>query len=920
MAGRDRGRRGFLKRLGASVAATVAAAPAPAQTARRRAKKAPAGGGKKPPARPGPPAKASPRPAVRPAESPPVRAAQGEWPPCEPGARIDLAPARWVWLPCERTLAGTFVLFRREIEIEGEVKSARGWVSADSRYRLFVNGRRVQWGPAPCDPRSYEADPLDLTRWLVPGRNVIGAEVLFYGHGEGTWPFGKPGFLLALRVEEAGGRVRGVVTDGSWRALLDRAHRPGQFKRSYLRALQEDFDARLRPEGWSEPGFAPDAAWVAPQVLEVAADRPVAAGSHLDYLTDGGIDPAGAVLRAREVPLLRETFHSVGRLARSGRVRWLRDPRDWFEYRVPGSFEIVDEPSASPSGEGAWRLEPAPGEGAFATFELPEQMVGFPFLSVSAPAGTVVEVMTQESHDPSGPAWLDTHRFSWTRLVCREGENRFEPFDYESLRFLQVHVHDAPGPVELRDVGVRRRSYPWPKAPSFTCPEPGLQRVFDASFNTLVNAAQETIVDGMGRERQQYSGDGAHLLHAARLVGGDRQLSRRFLRTYPLGQTTDGFFLDCWPAFDRLNRLAQRQVGATPWGPLLDHGVSLVHDAWRHYQETGETDLAVALYPRFVRFADYLLGGRGKDGLLPVEGWGVPAVWIDNCFPRPRHKQCAFNLFAAAVLKGPLAGIAALAGDPTGEERWTTAADGLLAAAVRRFWSQERGLFVANLPWEDEEGALRLDDRSLATALLFDQCPGGRTKEALAALAAPPASMGLSYPANAHWRMQALARHGRVDAVLRELRERWATMPSVVFNNTTSEDWAVRPDSPDQWSHCAVGPLFVLYMDVAGIRPGAPGFEKAEVRPQLGDLPGLDLTVHTPRGPIAFRAEAQEEGHRARVTLPAGCEGELVLPVTEGKGVAVTDFDRALGLERFALPAGQATEFDVPPSRPAADG
>ena len=139
-------------------------------------------------------------------------------------------------------------------------------------------------------------------------------------------------------------------------------------------------------------------------------------------------------------------------------------------------------------------------------------------------------------------------------------------------------------------------------------------------------------------------------------------------------------------------------------------------------------------------------------------------------------------------------------------------------------------------------------------------------------------------------------------------------MPSVVLNNTTSEDWAVRPDSSDQWSHCAVGPLFVLYMDIAGIRPGAPGFAKAEIRPQLGDLLGLELTTHTPRGPIVFRAEAQEEGHHAWVTLPADCPAELVLPLTEGKGVAVTDADRALSLERFALPAGQTTEFDVPAS------
>jgi hypothetical protein len=55
------------------------------------------------------------------------------------------------------------------------------------------------------------------------------------------------------------------------------------------------------------------------------------------------------------------------------------------------------------------------------------------------------------------------------------------------------------------------------------------------------------------------------------------------------------------------------------------------------------------------------------------------------------------------------------------------------------------------------------------------------------------------------------------------------------------------------------------------------------------------------------------------VTLPADCPGELVLPVTEGKGVAVTDADRVLGLERFALPAGQTTEFDVPAVRSGRD-
>ena len=898
------GRRVFLRRLGASVAASVAV-PAAAQGGRATAAP-PAGGGAADPV--------LPTQAESGAAPPPLPVARGGWPSPEPGAAVDLSPARWIWLPSERTLASTFVLFRREVELVGPPTSARGWISADSRYRLWVNGRRVQWGPAPCDPRLLEADPVDLTPYLKPGPNVIAAEVLFYGHGEGTWPGGKPGFVFALRIEESDGAVQQVVSDEQWKVLLDRAHPPGQYKRWYLRALQEELDARLRPEGWTEPGFAPGEEWLAPLVLAASANRPAATSTYKEYLTDGGIDPGTAMLIAREVPLVRETARPALRLAQSGRIRWKRDPRDWFEFRVPGSFDLMETATAFPSGDGAWTFEPARGEGVWALFELAEQMVGFPFFTIEAPAGTVVELMVQESHSEDNPPWLDTHFHSWSRFVCREGVNRFETFDYESLRFLQIHVREATGPVLVRDVGVRRRSYDWPRPPHFQCDEPPLQRLFEASFNTLANAAQETIVDGMGRERQQYSGDVSHMLHATRLVCGDWDLARRFQRTFALGQTAEGYFLDCWPAWDRLNRIAQRQVGATPWGPLLDHGVSFVHDVWRHHEETGDEYLAQDLYPRLARFARYLLDGRGPDKLLPVEGWGVPAVWMDtDAYQQQRHKKCAFNLFTAGVLRRALVPLAQLLGETRDATNFRASAAALLEATVKHFWSSRRGLFVANLPWFTEEGSeARLDDRSLATALLFDQCPRGQTENVVAALAEPSAELGLSFPANAHWRLQALARHGRIDAVLRELRYRWAVLPSVLRNNTIAEAWDHRPDTTDQWSHAAVSPLFLLVMDIAGIRPGEPGFRKVIVRPQLGDLPAVELTVQTGLGPIGFQSQPEGGGHRVWLTLPADCEGELRLPSGAPTGLKRLGVIRSLGLSRYALPSGETVIIDIP--------
>ena len=152
---------------------------------------------------------------------------------------LDLSPARWLWYPSGRVLPNTFVLFRKEIDLPSRPVKARGWIIGESRYLLTVNGQRIQWGPAPCDPRWVEADPLDLTDVLVKGRNVLGATVLYYGHGDGTWPIGKPGFILKLEVELKDGRTETIVSNGSWESHLARSWQPGHYKRWFLRALQE---------------------------------------------------------------------------------------------------------------------------------------------------------------------------------------------------------------------------------------------------------------------------------------------------------------------------------------------------------------------------------------------------------------------------------------------------------------------------------------------------------------------------------------------------------------------------------------------------------------------------------------------------------------------------------------------------------
>src|SRR5215831_7066602 len=834
--------------------------------------------------------------------------------------RIDLSPAKWIWFPSQRTLPNTFVLFRRALKLDARPRRARGWITADSRYRLLVNGHYIQRGPAPCDPRWMDVDPIDIGSHLREGDNVLAIEVLYFGNGESRWIAGTPGLLFSLLLEFDRGRQERVVSNEEWLTWLDRAHRPGQYKRWFLRALQEEFDARLHPVGWEQPGFSLNDGWIPAMLLDNRADKPTLCSRYEDYLwMRSAGNPEDLFLRRREIPLLREWRVPAIRLQESARVNWMRDPVDWFEFRTPNSFRIDRRPVISSEKQGQWVLPPTldPRTAVIATFEFKEEVVGFPYFTIEAPAGAVVELICQEGHDPSQTAWLDSHWFTWSRFICGEGVNHFETSDSDALRWLQLHVRNTSRPVTISKVGVRRRVYPCPNEAHIRCSEPALQRLFDACINNLCNSAQETSCDP-GREWQQYGGAGSLQLNGVRYAFGEHRLPRRVLRTYSEGLSPDGYFLDPWPAFEVLYLLGHRQIGTSVWGSQIDEGVTFVHNCWAHYLQTGDLEGLREVYPRLLRFSYFLERVRGSDGLLPVENLGsrLLNVWLDDdaYLNQPRRlRQCAFNLHTAAMFRHALSPLAKAYGQQEESARLLNLGTDIELAAVQRFWGRKQRLFIDNLPWLDEDKVPRLSDRTLAISVLFDQCPGGDIGAAVRALVERPKEMGLSYPMNSVWRYWALARAGRIDVVLRDLRTRWATMRAVIENNSLPEVWNHQPDRRDEFNYFQVTPLNILFMDIAGIRPLSPGFARCQIRPQLGDLGALELTAYTPQGPIHFEAEPERTGHRLSLRLPIGCEGELVLPAAVPCPLPVLDRNVTRGVKRYRLQSGAMNIFWTSP-------
>ncbi len=239
--------------------------------------------------------------------------------------------------------------------------------------------------------------------------------------------------------------------------------------------------------------------------------------------------------------------------------------------------------------------------------------------------------------------------------------------------------------------------------------------------------------------------------------GRRRSPDPRFLATYSQGITVDGYFLDCWPAHDRLARIAQRQLDLFHLGPILDHGVQLNFDCWRHYLDSGDLDALREPFPRLLRFANYLRGIVGADDdLLPVEDLGSPCVWMDySAYQQSgqmphltqRRKQCAFNLYTAAMLQHALAPICRAFGDVASATAVEEFGRTLQAAAVKTFWSREHRIFINNLPWLAEDRQIApLRSLKFATAILFGSMPRAATSRRRRASAGRdcPREMGLS--------------------------------------------------------------------------------------------------------------------------------------------------------------------------------
>ncbi len=158
---------------------------------------------------------------------------------------------------CDTERLDSHILFRRVFTLEKTPEKALVTVTADDRYKLYINGVFVSEGPAPAYHDGYGYDIVDVTRYLSPGENTVAAHTYYQGLINRVWQSGdrRHGFAFELCAD-------GKTVLGSDETFLTHRHTGYSYtgRAGYDTQFLQKYDSRSPEVGFELPGFD-DSSW-----------------------------------------------------------------------------------------------------------------------------------------------------------------------------------------------------------------------------------------------------------------------------------------------------------------------------------------------------------------------------------------------------------------------------------------------------------------------------------------------------------------------------------------------------------------------------------------------------------------------------------------------------------------------------------
>lgn len=763
--------------------------------------------------------------------------------PINPALLKDHWPASWITCPDVPLRGYGIYHFRKIVELPQKPAQFIVHVTADNRYRLFVNGTPVCNGPARGDLYNWYFETVDIGPYLKAGANSIAALV---------WNMGEEAAVAQISNQTAfvlqgnSDNEKLVNTNSSWKVWQNKAYHPcsqdnGARLRTYMVIGPGDsVQAALYPWQWEQTDYN-DEQWL--------PARRLASPALMGYGTDNMW-----TLAPRNIPLMEETQQRINNVRRTNGAQ------------VPDGFLQGKQALTVPANTTVSIL-----------LDQTFNTVAYPELIVSEGKNATVKLTYAEAlfgkQGKGNRNDIDGKQIAgnYDVFVADGGSKRlFRPLWLRTWRYVQLDITTKEQPLVIDDLYGMYTGYPFEQKAAFTSNDASLQDIWNVGWRTARLCAGETYYDCPYYEQLQYEGDTRIQSLISLYVTGDDRLMRKALLDFYYSRVPEGLTQGRYPS----NRLQVIPPFSLFW-------VSMVYDYFMHRRDEQFVEQFLTAAEGVLNWYEQHIDSS-RQMLGPMKWWnftdwnkafpnGVPdgatngnssVITLQYVYTLQQAAEL-FTYFKRLPQAERYRKIAASLSKGAYQACFDTRKGVMANTPAHNTFSQHAsimGVLTGAIPAPQQQAVMRkvLYDTTLSQATFYYRF--------YLTLALKKAEMGqLYYSQLTPWR-------------------------DMLKNGLTT--FAENPDPTRSDCHAwSASPNYDFLATICGITPAAPGFRKVQVKPQLGALQQATGKMPHPDGEIQVSLEKNgTQGIHAEITLPATLTGSFIwnsktLPLKGGRQV-----------------------------------
>ncbi len=248
--------------------------------------------------------------------------------------------------------------------------------------------------------------------------------------------------------------------------------------------------------------------------------------------------------------------------------------------------------------------------------DMGREYVGYPRITARGNKGDKIIIKCAEELNTDGSVRYDM------RCNCRYleewilsgDEDVLMQYDYKAWQYIELEYPDT---VEILDLGMTVRHYPFEARRRYTDESPELTRIFNLCADTLKYGTQEIYMDCPTREKGQYLGDLSVSGRAHTLLTGDTAMFRKAITNF-----CESSFICPGIMAVSVSSLMQE---------IADYSLELPLQICWLYSLDGDIDFLRYTEPYVTGMVEYFKRFENADGLIETlsEKWNM-VDWPDN--------------------------------------------------------------------------------------------------------------------------------------------------------------------------------------------------------------------------------------------------------------------------------------------------